>query len=282
MGRISPFLPFLRQGGFPAFAQHSFSLSEDPSKAGSQGDGTGVINGSGQPPVGTKPAHPLHPAALSHAHRAGRGARPVLAVPACHLSPAAAHTHVRQHAAGRRKRLSCKKFRVFFFFSCSQRKGKSPSPAPKLLAPGEKPARRLQPSPPWDEALPAPSVTPSLCPFRSGRTMSSRLIATALAPSFSSTVPIAAGPPPSCRRAELPRSVTIRALPTPSAARRQRAPCPGEGAALRPGALVSERALGSPSPRSALSALSTCLHSNPPRKLSWLGGDSLSPAGRNP
>lgn len=170
----------------------------------------------------------------------------------------------------------------FFFFSCSQWKGKSPSPAPKLLAPGEKPARRLQPSPPWDEALPAPSVTPSLCPFRSGRTMSSRLIATALAPSFSSTVPIAAGPPPSCRRAELPRSVTIRALPTPSAARRQRAPCPGEGAALRPGALVSERALGSPSPRSALSALSTCLHSNPPRKLSWLGGDSLSPAGRNP
>lgn len=91
--RISPFPPFLQQGGFPTFAEHGFSLSEDPPplKAGSQGNGTGPINGSGQPPVGTKPAHPSHPAALSRAHGAGRGAQ--------------RHTP----AACRRNRLSCKK-----------------------------------------------------------------------------------------------------------------------------------------------------------------------------
>lgn len=64
--------------------------------------------------------------------------------------------------------------------------------------------------------LPALSVCLSLCPFCSGRTISIMLITTVLGPSFRSTVPIAAGPPLSCRHAELPRSVTIRALPTPS------------------------------------------------------------------
>lgn len=96
--------------------------------------------------------------------------------------------------------------------------GEKPKPCSQAAAWSQKAAGATPAALPSLGALPVLSVCLSLCPFCSGRTISIMLIATALGPSFRSMVPIVTGPPPSCRHSELPRSVTIRALPTPSPA----------------------------------------------------------------
>lgn len=239
---------------------------------------TGAINGSGQPPVGTKPAHPSHTTLLppcSAARRAEQGARVVLSGgPRTSPPPAAAVAHASAQKCAGAKGSPAKKGEVWAFCSTSLKTGgrcgggKAQALLPSCcLAPASSWRHTCSPPLPW-------GFTCAVClsvplPFLLGADDKHHVDHHG-----AGTFLQVHGTHRGRATAELPprRAAPLGHHPCSANAKPCELPTAEEGAAIRLGALVSERALGSPSPRSALSALSTCLHSNPPRSSLGLGG----------